>query len=55
LDKNDSQNPESTELIESLVEILQRFAVYGEELWDEQNFRDGYKKFQVDFLLTVES
>ena len=30
--------------IEALLAMLERFAVHGEELWDRENFRDGYKK-----------
>ena len=45
------KNPESAELIKSLVEMLQRFAVYGVELWDEENFRDGYKKIPSGLLV----
>jgi hypothetical protein len=35
---------DSADVIESLLSMLERFAVRGEELWDRENFRDGYKK-----------
>jgi len=35
---------DSADVIESLLSMLERFAVRGEGLWDRENFRDGYKK-----------
>ena len=27
-----------------LLDMLKRFAAHGEQLWDDENFRNGYKK-----------
>lgn len=35
---------EAAEAIERLLDILSGFAGYGEDLWDREDFRDGYKK-----------
>jgi hypothetical protein len=36
---------------EPLIEMLQKFAEYGEDLWDEENFRGGYKKVRSGDLV----
>jgi hypothetical protein len=35
----------------SLLTMIRRFAVYGEQLWDAQDFRDGYKKISSGLLV----
>lgn len=35
----------------SLLTMLRRFAVYGEQLWDDEDFRDGYKKISSGILV----
>lgn len=32
------------DLTQELLGMLSRFAVRGEQVWDDENFRDGYKK-----------
>ena len=39
-----SGDDEAVECIESLLTMLERFARRGEDLWDREDFRDGYKK-----------
>ena len=35
---------EAADEIEDMIEMLKRFALHGEQVWDDINFRDGYKK-----------
>lgn len=41
----------SADAIVELLEMLKRFADYGEQLWDDENFRDGYKKISSGDLV----
>lgn len=38
-------------LILDLIKVVKEIAGYGEEVWDECNFRDGYKKVNSGVLV----
>lgn len=42
---------DSANKLEAAFAMLERFAEYGEELWDVENFRDGYKKINSGLLV----
>ena len=42
---------EASEAISDLTNMLKQFANYGEQLWDEENFRLGYKKIPSGHLV----
>ncbi len=44
-----AEEPDS--LVNDLIEIVVKLAQYGEVLWDEENFRDGYKKVDSGLLV----
>ena len=41
----------AADAIVELLTMLKRFADRGEQLWDDENFRDGYKKIPSGDLL----
>lgn len=39
------------ELHAGLLDIVKQLAGYGEELWDTNDFRDGYKKVRSGLII----